>query len=553
MISQSSTSYEKLTLRDVSAATDITEHSRWFIQIPKFQRSLVWKTDQKLALIDSIYRGFPIGSLLAFQTGEMSGTRIVIQVVDGLQRVTSILEYLEEPLTFAPPEVLISEGDLSVLAELIFGDKSIDSIRKTLDRFTHWMRGAKTPEMSPLFSVHNLAKELAIGELALEGKLNTLASDQLVGILGHIQKTVQDVEVQQVSLGIFAGNPSEVPTIFERINSQGTGLSKYDILASTWVKSQTSVANSKIKEQISARYKILIDKGYEVKGVDENGIVEDGELNLFDYLSGLGSLMEQSWPRLFGKSSSSIASSPIAFVLASVALGLPVGKMHELPDRMIRSSNGVINPKPFESALLEAVDRVDKALAPFTTIRMNRKPGSKEQPLHSQNQIFALVLSYLVNRFDSKTFADVNPVVALKVLDFAPAHYLLDVISSSWRGSGDSRLFETVWDEGASSPSGYYSKRIERAQLSEALDAWNEDQMTKKLRERSSLSSASKLVLKFAYSGKISILNDKRISYEIEHIYPVSVLANRIGKGGRGLAHQCPGEPDAPASANQQN
>jgi hypothetical protein len=541
MINQSSTSYEKLTLKEISAAVNPLDHSRYFIQIPKFQRSLVWKSEQKLGLIDSIYRGFPIGSLLAFQTGEMSGTKILIQVVDGLQRITTILEYLEEPLTYAPAEGLLPKEDLDFLTVAVLGEKSIDSLGKTLERFTSWMRRAKNTDLSTNFSVPRLAKDLAGGDKEAEAELGTTHSDQLNSILGTIQKVVKSIEGQQVSIGIFAGVASEVPTIFERINSQGTGLSKYDILASTWVNSQTIIVNSKIKEQISARYKVLIDKGYEVKGVDDNGNIEDSELNLFDYLSGLGSFLEESWPRLFSSSSSSTTASPIAFVLASVALGLPVGRMQELPTKMIRDTKGVINPQPMEAALLAAVEQVDRALAPFIAMRMNQKPSSKEQPLHSQNQIFALVLAYLVHRFEAKTFRDLGESAGEEILESAPGHYLFDVVGSNWRGSGDSRLFDTVWDEGARKPSLYYLSRIDRSQLGDALGVWHEEQMTKKLKERSSLSASSKIVLKFAYSGKISVLHDKKMTYEIEHIYPVSVLAKLITKGEEGWPISAPG------------
>src|ERR1043165_2204486 len=40
------------------------------LRIPKFQRPFVWKPDDMLSLFDSIRRGYPIGTLLLWNTAE---------------------------------------------------------------------------------------------------------------------------------------------------------------------------------------------------------------------------------------------------------------------------------------------------------------------------------------------------------------------------------------------------------------------------------------------------------------------------------------------------
>ena len=40
------------------------------IRVPRFQRTFVWKQADLLALLDSILRGFPIGSILVWDTEE---------------------------------------------------------------------------------------------------------------------------------------------------------------------------------------------------------------------------------------------------------------------------------------------------------------------------------------------------------------------------------------------------------------------------------------------------------------------------------------------------
>jgi hypothetical protein len=77
------------------------------IQIPEFQRGYVWSDDDRLRLMDSIWQGIPIGSLLVWRTRADKGIRVRKQIgpcqlpeategsvrnylVDGLQRVTTL-------------------------------------------------------------------------------------------------------------------------------------------------------------------------------------------------------------------------------------------------------------------------------------------------------------------------------------------------------------------------------------------------------------------------------------------------------------------------------
>ena len=81
----------------------LTDITRGEVKIPKFQRPFVWKTDQALALLDSLANGYPVGSVLLWrtveklraernlgdftlpETDEMTPTKYVL---DGQQRLT---------------------------------------------------------------------------------------------------------------------------------------------------------------------------------------------------------------------------------------------------------------------------------------------------------------------------------------------------------------------------------------------------------------------------------------------------------------------------------
>src|SRR5205823_5934138 len=68
--------------------------------IPEFQREYVWKKSKAPLLIDSLYRGFPISSLLLWQSDEETRARrrdprparaaLMSWLIDGQQRVITL-------------------------------------------------------------------------------------------------------------------------------------------------------------------------------------------------------------------------------------------------------------------------------------------------------------------------------------------------------------------------------------------------------------------------------------------------------------------------------
>ncbi|HLK40136.1 MAG TPA: DUF262 domain-containing protein [Polyangiaceae bacterium] len=85
----------------------IDEARKGRLRIPRFQRGLKWQADDARLLLDSIYRGYPIGTLLFWQTkalpAQLSFGTVIVDadaradawwVVDGQQRVTSLVRVL---------------------------------------------------------------------------------------------------------------------------------------------------------------------------------------------------------------------------------------------------------------------------------------------------------------------------------------------------------------------------------------------------------------------------------------------------------------------------
>lgn len=89
---------ENWTLEDLSNALQDMHKDNKRIVVPMFQRGKRWKKTQEKKFIDSLIKGYPVGTMLFYETFE-EGKRTYI-LVDGLQRGNSIKKYMTNPTEF---------------------------------------------------------------------------------------------------------------------------------------------------------------------------------------------------------------------------------------------------------------------------------------------------------------------------------------------------------------------------------------------------------------------------------------------------------------------
>ncbi|MCP4106204.1 MAG: DUF262 domain-containing protein [Desulfobacteraceae bacterium] len=145
----------------------ISEIQKGIIKIPKFQRDFVWSIDKTAKLLDSILKGYPIGTFILWQTDERindiknvgnldipptpDGNKVQY-VLDGQQRITSLFAaYLgaeiqkvgEKKITnynniYVNLDVDITENDEQVISAEPFGENhlSLSDVLNFMDRMT---------------------------------------------------------------------------------------------------------------------------------------------------------------------------------------------------------------------------------------------------------------------------------------------------------------------------------------------------------------------------------------------------------------------------------
>lgn len=91
------------------------------IKVPKYQRGIVWNASQKEKLIDSMKKGYPFGSIL------LSGPEGNREIVDGLQRSRTIIDFVSNPASFFNTDYLKDE-DINKLVEFTEITNSVEVI-----------------------------------------------------------------------------------------------------------------------------------------------------------------------------------------------------------------------------------------------------------------------------------------------------------------------------------------------------------------------------------------------------------------------------------------
>lgn len=250
------------------------------IVLPEFQRPYVWKEKDIKYLFDSIYKGYPIGSILLWNGGGKEiptpnyvGGRIVNQssgekyyIVDGQQRLTTLFCCLSD-------DIYDEDGKW----DLYFNLKE--------DVFTY-SRGNKGDD-SHIISIKSLRKTTSFLKEARRIIENT-SDDSLIEKAEALADKIRKYKMAVIKLD--GGDLSAVVEVFSRLNSMGKNIGQQDLVyALTYNGASDSGINKFIDDVRMCFKKHFIDEnnknevflqliktaiGFEVYDQDRNKIVE---------------------------------------------------------------------------------------------------------------------------------------------------------------------------------------------------------------------------------------------------------------------------------------
>jgi hypothetical protein len=235
----------KITPTNPRLASLLGDVQRGNIKIPVFQRAYVWNDEQIMSLLDSIYQGYPVGSLLLWSTKvllnherNVGGFALpktpedypVNYVLDGQQRLTSLYGVFNSDAETADTE-LANRFDVSFVPE----DET----------FVHSSAAdpSRSINLRVILDTTKLLPELARFE------------DDHKTRIANLTERFKDYEFPVVT--IKDRSNQEVCRVFQRINSSGTSLSTLELLAA-WTWSD----QFDLRSEITTLLDRLGDKGY---------------------------------------------------------------------------------------------------------------------------------------------------------------------------------------------------------------------------------------------------------------------------------------------------
>lgn len=192
------------------------------IAIPEIQRPFVWDNSKVRDLIDSLYKGFPVGYIVTWQNpnvklkdGSVSvGKKILI---DGQQRITA--------LTAAILGETVKNSDYEdILIRIAFNpfEKKFEVSNPAIRKNIQWI-----PDIAPLLNGEIKARQVRKVYCKFNPEMDEDEFEDIIDSLKDITKKEVGVIELAGDLDIDA-----VTEIFIRINSQGVALSQADFVMS---------------------------------------------------------------------------------------------------------------------------------------------------------------------------------------------------------------------------------------------------------------------------------------------------------------------------------
>jgi len=492
------------------------------IEIPKFQRGLVWSREKKREFIKTLKAGLPIGVLLLSPKGDH------YLVIDGLQRFTTMQDYASDVFSYIDREE-ITDNDLATIVV------ASSDARKIFDDFSKSGKEAQYDKMRSIIAEKISSGQgknsfVISGEAANElcTKIAAFPDKDLQSIQGAVfnvvEKFQQEAQIDDITIPliIFKGKEDELADIFQKLNQEGVKLSKYDVFAATWIDHSVVVKNDpEFIEYVIKKYEAAQDdSNLDIADYDPDVMKQNGELTVFEYAFAVGKALMDKCRKLFPKVDESKIDS-IGFLILAELVGLSYQRMGKLAEKLL--SYEKLDFKKLKDTILEAGSVVENALTPYIESPTKPKRGNKRSSLvcHSELQLasYIIVIWKLKYRLDPKgdliSLSNNGKTIA-RIKDFLYKHYLYDILRGYWAGSGDSKLEDIIADP----ENCRYTKDVAKDDFEMVVLAWLRD-MNQKI-NLTSVSKETKLFLN--YFLRLRNNNVERNSYDIEHCVPKDIL-----------------------------
>jgi hypothetical protein len=279
-----------------------------YIQKPEMQREYVWQATRVRDLLDSLYRGYPSGTILLWETDtdaptaefaiatEKNSTTRPLLLLDGQQRLTSLssvirgepifvrerrkLKKIEILFNLEHPDELVTITEIDDAPESIFQstpdddmDDDDDDEETLLDRLNQFTFIVSTPQLANAanwVNVSDVFKSFGDAEFLKKAGV-TNVDDPLYTKYSDRLKKLRQIREYSYRLDVLEPTLSyeEVTEIFIRVNSRGVKLRSSDLaVAQITAKWRNSlVLFQEFQSEVHEQRGLYFDLGFFVKSL----------------------------------------------------------------------------------------------------------------------------------------------------------------------------------------------------------------------------------------------------------------------------------------------
>ncbi|MCX4340690.1 MAG: DUF262 domain-containing protein [Lachnospiraceae bacterium] len=507
--------------------------------VPRYQRGVVWNDRQRADLVDTIKKGLPFGALLLYKNDDN-----IYQIIDGLQRSHAVIEFVNNPTQFFDEED-IEDGIIKKIVSLanIQGNLKAQE-EKVKELLETWVKdNHKTLDEVERMQYAKFGQVIADEFPTCKGKEFDIG-DMIEPMMKNYKDICKKINDTKIPAIVLTGDPDLLPILFERINSKGTQLSKYQIYAATWSGDKFKIDN-KFVELVKAnrdRYDVMLEGSGDLTDYDSKSFMMQKELDAFEICFGFGKFLCYKWPHLFGKSHSEKQVDSIGFTLINCCLGIKNKDAKSLNTKLHERIGDNINT--FLSCIIDTVNIVDDAVGKFGRFKSNTRIKSGEKPLHTEFQIVSIIASVFLLKYTkieydqdenireiSFMFEQPNSEWKKKYKDSFNKNvskiYIMEILQRRWIGTGDKKM-----DLILSNPS-YYTREIRKEEFEKVLDNWYEVSNTERMEylKIATPKESELLIIATIYLPCFSATQQTDGSnYDIEHLVPQNMIKAHLNR-----------------------
>lgn len=446
--------------------------------VPRYQRSLVWSTNDKKQFIETLHNGFPFGSILIYKYENEKQ----YSLIDGLQRYSTIKDFKKNPEKYIDFDEfrdriyhLIIKNEVSETTKNNFKRKISKAINDYIELVANERRNLT-------ILISNIVKEMDIDEQVI----NEVWID-IYDIHENMMEFIDNyINVEQILIPtvVFNGDMSSLATVFQNLNKTGKKLSKYQVFAASWsklvIKLSSDELNTKLLDQTIERYNSLIEvRELEIEDYSESELRQSREINLSELCYAIGKLILNKM-EVFWDSDNDDLANQIGHSTLAIVLNVSNKKIANLS-----SHYKTIDDSHFLENMVKKILEIFEEINTYFS-RYFKVPGTSKQEYYGGSVASDL---QVLSIFGSLWNVKYGPITNNQHLQNLPRyginynkiktnlikHFIVDSVTSKWVGTGDTKLDEIIIEGNVP-----YIFDIPRDTMNNLLFHWHNELLKKK-------------------------------------------------------------------------